>query len=264
LWLKLPYNVPVNSTLNERFGIQQNVFPDASELPSLGYFVIGNGGHKWSTGANGMGIPVPVQHRGTDASCFSPIPFVLREQANDLTVTERARFALRRTETHGGKAYFAYYARRMDKSAVAAAMELVHVADGVSTVSAFTPDSSNLNPTPPTVVPDSVNVTTGDFTAITAKIGLDLSDWDIAELRNVAKVIYDDEKYAIVSEVGLVTGVDKVVSSPGPGNTTITQNEVIVAQVASFVNAFWSLYFNNKANQLLLDVGATEPLFNLE
>ena len=264
LLLKLTHSIAENSTLNERFGVQQNVMPDANQLPSMGYYVIGNGGHTWSVGAAGMGVPTPVQHRGTDASCYSPIPFVLREQNNDLSTTERAKYALRRTETHNGKSYFAYYARRMDLSAVKAVAELMRVADDVTTIAPFVPDSSNLNPTPPAIVPDSVNVVSGDYVAATAKIGLVLSDTDVNELINVAKVIYGDERYAIVSEVGLVTGVDKFVSSAGPNNTTINQNEVIASQIASFVNVFWPLAYNRKEAGVLLDLGATEPLFTLE
>lgn len=265
LLMKLPFaafQMLPNTTLNERFGVQQGIAPDV--LPTVGYYVIGNGGHTFTVGANNLSKPEPIQHKGTDASLYSPLPFVLRTQDNDLTPEQRAQYALRRTETHDGVPYFAYYARRIDLSNTAPQMQMVTVQDGNSTTVPFVPDSSNLNPVPQTLSSDGVNLVSGDYAAATAKVALDLANWDVSELLNVAKVLYGDESYAIISELGIVSGVDKNVQSPGPNNTTINQNEVVCAQIVSHVNVFWPLVFNNNGTEILLDVGATEPLFNLE
>lgn len=264
LLMKLPFEMMVSSTLNERFGINNGVAPAEGELPDFGYYVIGNGGHKMTMGANGRSKPEPVQHKGTDASCYSPIPFVMREQGNDLSPEQRKHYCLRRTETHGGRAYFVYYGRRVDKTNVRAVPQLVQVRDGNETSVPFVPDSSNLNPEPPALQPTGVNVVSGDYVAVSAKLALVLTEDDIKELLNVAKILFDDEEYAIISEIGLVSGVDKWMSSPGPNGSTISQNEVICAQVISFINTFYTLAFLNNRAEVLLDVGATEPLFNLE
>lgn len=262
--MKLPFQMMVNSTLNERFGIQNGVAPAAGELPAFGYYVIGNGGHSLTIGANGIAKPEPIQHKGTDASLYSPIPFVLRPQGNDLSPDMRAKYCLRRTETHDGQPYFAYYGKRVDFTDTVAQMQLLQVLNGVENARPFVPDSSNLNPVPPVLQPSGVNVVSGDYTSITAPVGLILSTDEIDEVKAAAKIIYGDEAYAIISEIGLVAGVDKNVASPGPNNSTITQLEVICAQIVSFINSFYPLAFLNKEVEALLDVGATEPIFNLE
>lgn len=264
LLMGLPFVLDTNTTLNERFGIQNGVTPASDVIPAMRYFCIGNGGHTFTVGAGGRSKPEPVQHRGTDASLFSPLPFVLRETNNDLDVTERAKYALRRTETHQGIQYFAYYLKRLDFTGVAAGMELINVADGVSTVTAFAPDSSNLNPTPPVLSSGGINTVTGEYVSATAKIGVVLSASDINELLNVGKVIYDDEEMAIISEIGLCSGVDKNVQSSGPNNTTINFNEAIAVQIVSHINTFKPTAYVNNGTEILLDVGATEPLFVLE
>lgn len=264
LLMGLPFVLETNSTLNERFGIQNGVAPDATVIPTMRYFCIGNGGHTFTMGAGGRSKPEPIQHRGTDAGLFSPIPFVLRETNNDLDVTERAKYALRRQETHGGRQYFAYYAKRLDLVNVSAGMELIHVQDNVNTVTAFIPDSSNLNPTPPVLSSTGVNTVTGEYVSATAKIGLILSGVDINELLNVGQVIYDDPELAIISEVGLCSGVDKYVQSPGVSGTTINFNEAIAVQIVTHINTFKPAAYVSNGTEILLDVGATEPLFVLE
>lgn len=261
--MKLPFIMKENTTLNEKFGIQAGIAPGSADVPGMRYFGVGNGGHKMSVGAGGIAIPEIVQHKGTDAALYNHLPFVLREETNDLDATARANYGLRRIETHGNKRYVAYYLKRLGLSTVVPAMEYTTVRDGASTVTAFVPDSSNLNPTPPTLSSSGVNVVSGDYVAATAKVEIALSASDVEELLNVAKVIYDDEAYAIISEVSLVSGVDKVVSSPAVGNTVINFNEVIAAQVVSHVNAFHPMKYANGGTSMLLDIGNSEALFNL-
>lgn len=259
----LPFSVMPNTTLNEKFGIQAGVLPDITVIPNMRYYAIGNKGHQLSVGANGLTKSDPVQHRATDAACYNHLPFVLRTMDNDLAPADRANYGLRRQEVHGGLQYIAYYLKRIDLSTSVPGMERVSVADGVSTTSAFVADTSNLNPTPPDLSSSGVNVVTGDYVAASSKLPLVLSADDTAELLDVARILYDDENYAIISEIALVSGVDKVVPSPALGGTTINFNEVIAAQVVTHINTLFAVKYNNDGNQLLLDVGATEPLLKL-
>jgi len=262
--LGLPFVVKDHTTLNEKFSIQAGVLPDISTKPTMRYYAIGNGGHRMIVGGNGLSKPDPVQHRATDAACFNHIPFVLREPTADLTVTERAKYALRREETHNGVRYIAYYLRRMDLTGVVPAMEYKTVQDGETVTTPFVPSTANLNPTPPVLNPSGVNLTTGDYTTTTAKVQLSMTPAEVQELLNVANILYNDEGYAIISEVAASSGVDKIVTSPGPGSTTINFNDAIAVQVCSHMNTFFPLKFSNNGLDLLLDVGATEPLFSLE
>jgi hypothetical protein len=252
-----------NSTLNEKFNIQKDTLPNSTSTPTLGYYAIGNGGHTWSAGAGGIGKPDPLQHIATDAANFNHIPFVLRTLDNDLTALERARYALRRIETIDGVQYAAYYLKRIDYTGVTVDMQLKTIANGVTTVSTFTPDSSNLNPTPQQLSSTGVNSTDGTYACATAKIDLSLDQDDCTELLNVAKIKYGDDSYAIISEVGLVSGVDQMVQASGQGNSTFQFNEAIAAQLISFINAFYPVKYLNTGIDIVLDVGATEPLFKL-
>ena len=260
--LKLPFELKANTTLNEKFNVQAGVGPTPDQVPTLGYFGIGNGGHKYVTGAGGISVPEPVQHRATDAALFNHLPFVLREPELDLSPAQRSNYGLRKQVTFNGKAYWAYYLKRFTRDNVKAMMEYRVVNNGVTVTSPFVPNSSNLNPTPPDLNSSGVNVVSGDYVASTAKFELNLTEEDIAELLHVAKVMYDDDAYAIISEIALCTGVDKVVSAPGvTGNFNFT--EVIAAQVATFVSIHSAVKFSSNGIQILLDVGASEPLMNL-
>jgi hypothetical protein len=262
--LGAPYTWLPNSTLNERLTIQAKVYPASDVYPRLKYVCIGNGGHTMSVGADGVAAPDPTQHIGTNSGLFKPLPFVLREVTNDLTDAERVNYALRREETWNGRRYYAYYAKRIDTSNVVPKLEYIQVRDGVTTTEDFVPDSSDLNPVPQDLSPDGVNTTNGDYIATSAKLPLDFDANDMTELRNVGMVIYGEEKRAIISEIALCTGVDKQVSVTTGGNATVMFNEAIGVQISSFVSSFIQSKYQKSGEDVLLDIGATEPLFKLE
>jgi hypothetical protein len=258
-----PFVLMPNSTLNEKFSIQQGVLPDVDKIPSMKYWGIGNGGHEMSIGAGGQTKTKPVQHKAIDAALYNHLPFVLRELTNDISPSERAKYALRRVETHNAVQYAAYYLRRLDFTGVVPGMLNVNILNGVKTTSAFAASSSNLNPTPPVIDPDDLNTISGEYVSASAQLPLLLDAPELLEFINAVKVIYDDDDYAIISEVALVSGIDKVVSSPTQGGGSINFNEVIAAQCVSYVNTFFAAKYANSGVEVLLDVGATEPLFNL-
>jgi len=263
--LNLPFSMASNSTLNEKFGVESGTAPTSDVLPKVGYFAIGNGGHSFSVGINNITKNEVVQHRARDAALFNHLPFVLREPADDLTAAERAKYGLRREETYNGVRYIAYYLKRMELSDVVAEMQYKVVEDDeTETTTPFTPTSADLSPTPQVLSSTGVNTTTGDYLTATAKVLIDFTSDDVVELQNVANVIYGDPDYAMVSEIALVSGVDKVVSVTNTGIGTFNFKEVIAAQVCSFVAALYSASMNNEGFEIVLDVGATEPLFKLK
>ena len=251
------------STLNTKFGILADTMPTTEDRPIMQYMAIGIGGHRYTVGANQIPKPEPVQHRARDAACYQHLPFVLREVGNDLTSEERKRYALRRLEIHNGLQYWAYYLRRIDLSNTTIGMEYVTVQNGQEVPTPFVPDSGDLNPTPPDIAPTGVNTVTGDYLMATSKLELSLDTDDVNELKNVARVLFNDEGFSIVSEVALCSGVDKQTNVPGPGNTSMSFNEAIGVQVVSHVNAFYPLRFSPTGVEILVDCGATEPLFSI-
>jgi hypothetical protein len=263
-WLKRPYVVLENTTLNEKFGIQSRVLPAAGVYPSLGYLAIGNGGHKLGLGADALVAPDVTQHTARNAAPFKIMPFVLRETDNDLTAPERAKYALRREEDHGGVRYYAYYLKRLDLSQVTPSLEYIVIDGATKTVTEFVPTSADLNPVPTDLAPTGVNTVSGDYLSATAKVPVVFTPADMTELRNMAQILFGNDKYAIVSEVAMCTGVDKMVDSPAPGNSTIPFNEAIAVQTASFVSTFIPAKFMVTGFNMLLDMGSTEPLFRLQ
>jgi hypothetical protein len=249
-----------NTTLNELFSINATATLAGGEMPSLGYIAIGNGGHKLLMGSNNIPKTDVVQHRPTDAALYNHMPFVLRDVTNDLQPADRAMYGLRRIETYNGKPYVAYYLKRIDFTNTIPQLDYCVVDNGVTNSTAFAPNAGNLHPTPPAVSNTGVNITTGDYVSATAKLPFSMSADDVAEYLNVANIMYGDPGMAIISEIALCSGVDRVL--PGDFNgVTINYNEVVCAQVMSFVSSFFAMNFSNSGINYLFDVGATEPLY---
>lgn len=234
----------------------------------MAYLAIGNGGHKFSNGANGIAKNEIIQHRPTDAALYNQIPFVIRNLDNDIAPADRALYAHRKLLTVNGANYYAYYLKRMILDDVVVQMDYkTVVTDPVSgtvttNVTTFTPNTSNLSPTPPDIVNNGTNVTTGDYVSSTAKVPFTLTDTDITELLNVSNVLYGDESYAIISEIALCSGVDRIYTLDYLGINS-NYKEALFVQVTNFISVFYALQFSNGGIDTLLDVGATQPLFAL-
>jgi hypothetical protein len=159
--------------------------------------------------------------------------------------------------------YIAYYLKLLDYSTTQIQMQLKSVAqDGTVTTTPFVPSTSNLNPTPSALATSGVNVTTGNYVTSTAKVTINFSTDDITNLLNVANIIYGSESYALISEMCLVSGVVKPISVTNSSGGSYTFNEVIMAQVCSFVNTMIPVQFLNAAVSVVLDLGATEALLS--
>lgn len=260
--LGLPVNILPHSTLNEKFNINPAVALAPDEIPRLKYITIGNGGHKFVTGADGVGLPSVIQHSPRNAALYNHLPFILRPIASDLTAIERSKYRLRRLETHGGVDYVAYYLKEIDFTTTNNILELRTVVDGITTATEFTPTLSDLSPAVPAISPTGVISPTGDYIASTAKVPFILNTNDITELLNVANIIYGNENYAIISEIGLCSGVDKIVNGNFNGVTT-SYTDAIAVQIVSFINSFFAAKFSNDGISVTFDVGSSEPLLLL-
>ncbi|BAW19061.1 putative virion structural protein [Ralstonia phage RP31] len=263
LLLGLPQTYPQYTTLNEYLSVQKDTLPAVDDRPSLGYYVWGNRGHSMIVGTDGIALNEVVQHRATDAGLFGQLPFVLREVNQDLTAIDRAKYVLRRQETRNGVVYYAYYGRRLDKSNLSVGMYYTQVQDGIATVTNFVPTQANLTPTPQQLSNTATNVINADYVSARARMQIAMTEQDVAEMLNVAKVIYDDERYAIVSELGLCTGVDKMINAPAYGGGSFQFAEVIGCQIAAHVAVYNPLLQTNTGVSIEMDVGVNEPLYAL-
>lgn len=253
---------PQYTTLNEKLAINAGVLPATTDLTNLQAWVIGNKGHQNVIGAEGIPKMEPVPHRATDSSLYGQLPFVLVPVTTDISQIARANYCLRREEVWDGIRYAAYYGRRIDFTNTVPQMQLTTVVNSVPTTIPFVPSSSNLNPTPPDITSTGVNTVDGSYVSATAALTLTLTEDDATQLLNVAKVVYGDQDLAIISEIGLVTGTNKVVSVTSTAGN-FTMNELIVAQIGAYVPAMVPLVFNNTGTTIALNVGASEPNLTL-
>lgn len=259
----LPFSFPEFSTLNQFLTIQKDTLPTLSDKPTLGCYVWGNRGHSMIVGAGGIPLNEVVQHRATDSGLFNQLPFVLRELNVDLTQAERAKYVLRRQEERNGVAYYAYYGRRLDKTNLKVGNYFTQIQNGVAVVTNFVPTQSNLTPTPQQASNTATNLINADYVSARARMVLSLTESEVAEMLNVAKIIYNDERYAIVSEIGLCTHVDKQINANAYGGGTFVYNEAIGTQIAAHIATYNPLLQTNTGVQIEMDIGVNEPLYAL-
>lgn len=262
LKLGLPFVLPEHSTLNEKLNIHNSVALGDSDRPIMKYVAIGNGGHKTETGGDGFGKVIPVPHRPRDTGLYSQLPFVLRQVSNDLTATERMNYRLRRMEVHGGTTYVAYYLKVLDLSTTVPQLELRSVDAGVTTVLPFAPTLSDLNPTRPPITSGTVLTASGDYVAATGKVPFVMSSVDIANLIDVATIIYNDPNYAFISEIALCAGVDKIL--PGEfGSMTSSYTDCVGCHVTNFISTSYPVNFVSTEIRTNLNIGSVEPLLTI-
>ena len=251
---QLPFDMKQYTTLNEALTIEAGVPPDAGVIPSVKYYAIGNGGHSFQT-ASGIPFIQPEAHDPRDAGLFSQLPFVLAPVAQDITPTQQANYALRKQVTYNGNDYYAYYLRRLDLTNTAVALQLASINNGVTTTTEFVPTAANLHPTPPSLSNQGSNPVTSTFVQASALIPFTLSQWECQQLLNVASIIYGNENLAIISEIGLCSGVDKNISI-GTGGTF---NEAIAVQIVAHIPAFHAIPFTATGLTGTMDLGTNEP-----
>lgn len=260
--LGIPNELEEYTTLNEKFNVATSHILNPSDEQKMRYVAIGNGGHKMEVSGNSsLPVPKPQMHRPTDAALYSHLPFILRPAANDIDASTRINYALRKNMVVDGDEYFAYYLRRMDFTGVEAQMLLKNIENNIETTTPFIPTAGNLSPIPPEISTGSVVPTTGDFVLASAPISFILNEFDMDEIKNAANIIYGSEDYAIISELGLVAGVDKVVSATDYLGASFNYNEVIGAQICTHISTFHAVRFSNGGINSNFDVGATEPLY---
>lgn len=261
MYTKKPIPNYPNSTLNQKLDIQPNLTLAVDEQPGVRYLAIGNGGHDFVVAGNKV-LWKDVLHTPKHAALYNQLPFVLRKPAEDLSPAERAKYRLRRLETHGGQQYAAYYLRVLDYSDTELALELRHVEDGVTTSSAYQPTLEDLNPVPPVINTGAQVTAIKDYVASTAKVPFVMTPEDVEEFLSAVEIIDGDLGAAIISEIATVAGVDRSVSGNFNGQQ-VNYTEVVRAQVSAFVTSGFIMSHQTDGIDILLDVGNVEPLFDL-
>lgn len=255
-YANLPFQMLPNSTLNEKFGVQSGVLP--TNTPHVGYYAIGNGGHSFTTGANGVPKPDFYTHQPTDPALYKHLPFVLRATNNDLTAAQAAKYALRTTLTVGSNTYYAYYLKRLDLSSAVPSVSIQTKNNGTTSTRVFAPTSANLTPTPVPIGNEASNSISGTYAVVNATVPIVLTAEECQEIINAATILYGDPALAIISEIAICSGEDKSVPiSTGSGTLF---NEAVGVQVVSFMQTLHSVYMAQTGISGTMQIGSYEPM----
>lgn len=256
----LPPQYYSNTTLNEALNINKDILPNTTEQSKALYYCIGNKGHDVIKGTDGIPINVNLDHDPRHANLYGMLPFVLREIGNDISVSMRSKFALRKIVQVNGVSYIAYHLRRIPKVTDLPKIYYITVVDGVeSDPVPYIAKEEFMTPKPPTITNGGVNATTGNFLRVMATIKLELDAEERAEVLNAAKIIYGHENRAIVSEVGLVSAVDRALDSPTGSGGTIRVEETVGSVITNFLYTYTDL--TKQTLGLEVKIGAVEPMF---
>ena len=255
------YVPQINTTLNEKLKISVPP-PPAEVYPTLKYVVRGMGGHANASGPDGFPIPHIHSHEGVNSGLFYIAPWVARELTNDLPPEKRELYALRTVEVIEGRNIACYYARRQDFQSAPVEMNRITTVNGTDIPVPFVPDSTHLNPVPPTIPPaGSVPaLSSGDTIEVSSVTPIVLTPFDIAELVEVARVFHNDERYAVLSEMALCSGIDVMTTVPGAGNAPMSFREAAYVQVMQHITQQQVISASDDSYQLNVDIGNGESL----
>ena len=92
-------------------------------------------------------------------------------------------------------------------------------------------------------------------------IKIPFTEFDAEEYRNVASIMFNTTRLSIISEIGICTGINRVIPTVTNGSTTINFKETIATQINMFANYFASAYEQSLGFDIELDIGTTEPMF---
>jgi hypothetical protein len=203
------YKPKNNTTLNEKFNILPTQKPnDSKKYPSLKYMMIGNGGVNTL-----FDVLKTSEHTTLDGCLFNPIPFLIVNKSQDLTLEERQKYRLRKETVINSIEYVEYYLKVIDD--VPIDNDVFNVINNGET-NLLTPFDYNqsriLNPIP-RVKEDFITQDYNQYVAITSTIRFYLSVTEMENIKNAIKLKYGETTPVILTELGLCTGIDYTTSS---------------------------------------------------
>jgi hypothetical protein len=179
---------------------------------------------------------------------------------NDLTKEKRDQYALRKELLIGTEKYYAYYLKRLDFTNAKVNYYKTTVIDGEETTVPYVPNSGNLSPLKPKISATSVTTTSSSTVYASTEVTINFNAFDVEELINACKILYNDERYAIISEIAICSGVDRQLSGLTAGNSQIVVKEAICVQVNAFISASHNVAETNQGFTRIIDLGENEPL----
>lgn len=253
-------DVITNTTLNEKFNIFKNEVPLPTEEPIIRYLAIGNGGHASTVSANSVSPITGVRRKTRAAALYNHIPFILRELDNDLPPTERIKYRLRRIEQYNGVSYVAYYLRVIDLDGLKPVIEHRNLQGDNYAVTPFQPDAADLSPVADIISTETTPSSIEEGVSVSMRISMKLTTSDVNEILNATSIIFNSTGYGIVSEIGVVTGIDRDLTGNFNG-VSETYREAIYTQLYSSLNVGKLLNFGTPTSDTIIEVGSIDPIY---
>jgi hypothetical protein len=239
------------------------------------YFILGTGAHLVQPRSDGASFFMPVPHSPADSGPYYWLPFKLVKLTGagaqpDITGPERRQYVMRRIITVAGDQYAGYWIKRLPfASGLTPSRKSYLVNNGSATApTSFSPGNSHMRPTRPTLV-NGVIPTTGRYYEASIPLTVNFTEEEINDLRYVGQVLFNNPNAIVISEIGLVYGVERVgfqeyITGGGtlkPVNTDITLTELASATVGCWVSEVKQIGANSQL-KIELDIGAVEPEFS--
>ncbi len=259
--LNRTYEFEPNSLLNKQHNILPDELPDTT--PYTQYIAIGIGGMAVTLVDNNRRVEFsPIPHDPRHTGMYEQIPFVIRPVTDDLQTNERTRFRLRRVREINGTMFAEYFLRKLDFSLTTVDLEYRQIVDGQVISDIWHPAPDDQYPVPIRVNPGQVLVTGDDYVASSAKNTVQFTNWDMLELLNVGRVLFQSEAAITITELALCSGVDYQTRYDFNG-IELPFTESIGTQITDFVSTFVPVRFQQAGASINLDIGSTEPLLAL-
>lgn len=232
------------------------------------YVVLGNGGHKNINNPNdAVPYSVPVPHLATDTGLFNIMPLVVRPATEDLTIEQRKKYRLRRTIEKDGVKYAAYFCRVLEFPRTTPDMMITTIENGEESSTQFIPTINNLRPSHPEENQDY----DGKYASVSSFVTLVFDAQELKDIKDACRILYGNERMAILSELAICSGVEKTIRAryplTGPQTTLAvapnTLFEVAACQVQVFITTHIPLAYADQEYSMTIDIGATEPLFGV-
>ena len=251
--------IPKNTTLNQTFGVFPDMVTDSVLTLGCNYFCIGVGGYNSELGTNGLRKSSVTPHEPWHMGLYQYIPHVIRPVTNDLTAAERERFRMRAVITIGTTQYAAYYLRVLP---TALAVPSVKLAVGNNPPVAWSFPVDALTPALPILKTGQVMTTGDDTLRITCPYEVPFTETDVTEILNAAQLLFGDEGYGCVVEIGICAGTDKRL----PGNfdgLSVTYTEAISCFITDFMSTKMDFPVLTQGGVFTFEAGAAEPMLVL-
>lgn len=230
-------NIPKNTTLNEKFNIlaDESVGRKNGRDFQLGYFGVGIGGSRaLGTDSYGLEGRQVYQHKATDFAPFYGIPMVARKLGNDLDPTVRNNYRIREIRKIGDDIYILYWLKLIGFTEFDPTMKVGErdTSTGNETEREYVPKEADLSPTPYQLSSTNNVPITNTYINGTGKLDMSLNSDDLEELRNVCRILFNDEGKAAINEVYMCYGIETTHDGQVDTGASVEYKELVSCAVS--------------------------------